>query len=203
MIMIAVLHEVLLMVILPMLLPLIRPIKIDFQDIPNLAEHLSVMHFSQKFQWVLLLQGCFNFQNVIPCSCRRSCFWQGLFGSLSKKKREDSSCLPFVIFSMLWSWFTSLCHASSDTICSKDKNFEFYNSFPRFGAKSEIYYSWHCSLRIFAYLRGVVPYISSKFWVCLVQNFFPRESFHLWAFLWEISFLTTTSFHLYKACNQD
>ena len=49
MIMIAVLHKVLLMVILPMLLPLIRPIKIDFQDIPNLAEHLSVIHFSQKF----------------------------------------------------------------------------------------------------------------------------------------------------------
>ena len=64
---------------------------------------------------------------------------------------------------------------------------------PRFGAKSEIYYSSvtiHCyyslslftcyySLRIFAYLKGVVLYISSKFLVCLVQDFFPRESYHL------------------------
>ena len=56
----------------------------------------------------------------------------------------------------------------------------------------------------FAYLRGVVPYIWSKFLVCLVQNFFSRESYPLWAFLWEISLLTTTSLHLYylyKACN--
>ena len=177
--------------------------------------YLSVMHFGQKFKWVLLLQGCFNIQNVIPCSCRRYCFWQGLFWSLSKKKKEDSSCLPFVIFFMLWSWFSTLCHASSDTICSKDKNFEFYNSFPTFWGKKwnllfvchyslllftvtiHCYYSWHCSLRIFAYLKGVVPYISSKFLVCLVQDFFPRESYPLWAFFWEISLLTTTSLHLY------
>ena len=86
---------------------------------------------------------------------------------------------------------------------------------PRFGAKSEIYYSsvtiycyyslslftCYYSLLIFVYLRGVVPYISSKFLVCLVQDFFPRESYHLWAFPWEISLLTTTSLHLYKACN--
>ena len=84
---------------------------------------------------MLLLQGCFNIQNMIPCSCRRSCFWQGLFWRLSKKKREDSSCLPFVIFSMLWSWFSTLCHASSNTICSKNKNLDFYNSFPTFWGK--------------------------------------------------------------------
>ena len=89
---------------------------------------------------------------------------------------------------------------------------------PRFGAKSEIYYSsvtihyyyslslfiCYYLLRILAYLRGVVPYILSTFLVCLVQDFFPRESYPLWAFLWEISFLTTTSLHLYylyKACN--
>ena len=62
-------------------------------------------------------------------------------------------------------------------------------------------FTCYYSLRIFAYLRGVVPYISRKFWECLVQDFFPRESYHLWAFLWEISLLTTTSLHLYKACN--
>ena len=89
---------------------------------------------------------------------------------------------------------------------------------PRFGAKNEIYYSSvtihrYYSLVLFtvtvhsenfAYLRGVVPYIWSKFLVCLVQDFFLRESYHLWAFLWEISLLTTTSLHLYylyKACN--
>ena len=42
MFMIAILHKVLLMVILQMLLPLIRPIKIDSQDIPKLAEYTSV-----------------------------------------------------------------------------------------------------------------------------------------------------------------
>ena len=59
MIMIVVLHEVILMVILLMLLPLIRPIKIAFQDIPNLAEH-----FSQNFYGMPLLQLCFNIQNA-------------------------------------------------------------------------------------------------------------------------------------------
>ena len=52
------------MVILPMLLPLIRSIKIDFQDIPILAEHLSVIHFRQKFYGMPLLQLCFNIQNA-------------------------------------------------------------------------------------------------------------------------------------------
>ena len=53
------------------------------------------------------------------------------------------------------------------------------------------------------WLRGVVHYILSKFLVCLVQDFFPRESYPLWAFLWEISLLATTSLHLYylyKTC---
>ena len=58
-----------------------------------------------------------------------------------------------------------------------------------------------CSLRIFAYLRGAVPYIWSKCFVCLVQDFFLREGFPLRAFLCEISLLTITSYILYKACN--
>ena len=76
---------------------------------------------------------------------------------------------------LIWSCFVPLCHASPDIICTKDKNFEFYNSFPTFwGQKMKFtihcyyslslftrYCSWHCSLRIFAYLRGVVPYIWS------------------------------------------
>ena len=114
--------------------------------------------------------------------------------SFKKKKKDSSLCL--------WSCFVTFCHVSLDIFCSKDKNFSSTIVSPRFGEKSEIYNSlslftcyssWHCSLRNFAYLRGVVPYISSNFLVCLVQDFFPRESYPLWAFLWEISLRTITS----------
>ena len=37
----------------------------------------------------------------------------------------------------------------------------------------------YCSLRNFAYLRGAVPYIWGKCFLCLVQDFFLRESFPL------------------------
>ena len=90
MIMIAVLHEVLLMVILPMLLPLIKPIKIEFQDIPNLAEHLSVIHFSQSATTSSLLQYVyFNIQNIIPQDLASDNRYAGVF-----PKRK-----AFVIFS--------------------------------------------------------------------------------------------------------
>ena len=58
----------------------------------------------------------------------------------------------------------------------------------------------YCSLRNFAYLRGAVPYISGKCFLCLVQDFFLRESFPLRAFLCE-NILAYTSYLLYKACN--
>ena len=125
--------------------------------------------------------------------------------------KNDFGDFPSKDASCFWSSHTLSCHASSDTICSKDTNIEFYNSFPTFwGKKWNLLFTvtihlslftCYYSLRNFAYLRGVVPYISSKFLVCLVQDFFLRESFHLWAFLWEISLLTTTSYLLYKACN--
>ena len=89
---------------------------------------------------------------------------------------------------------------------------------PRFGQKMKItihcYYSpvtihpslftgtihRYCSLRNFAYLRGAVPYIQGKCFLCLVQDFFLRESFPLRAFLCE-NILAYTSYLLYKACN--
>ena len=58
----------------------------------------------------------------------------------------------------------------------------------------------YCSLRNFAYLRGAVPYIWGKCFLCLVQDFFLRESFPLRAFLCE-NILAYTSYLLYKACN--
>ena len=60
---------------------------------------------------------------------------------------------------------------------------------------SLLLFTCYCSLRNFAYLRGAIPYIWSKFLVCLVQDFFLRESFHLWAFLCEIFLLITNFLH--------
>ena len=169
--------------------------------------HLFDMLFSQKFQWVLLLQDYFKIRKYDPMLmtqillltkkdaslCFWSCFW------------FSHALSHFIMFLLTYS--TPRTRILSSTTHS-----------PCFGAKSEIYYSsvtiycyyslslftCYYSLRIFAYLRGVVPYIWNKFWGCLVQDFFPRESYHLWAFLWEISLLITTSLHLYylyKACN--
>ena len=147
---------------------------------------------------------------LFQCSWQKYCFWQGSFWRLSKRKRKilHYAMLHFLV--MLCFVMLLLTYSAPKTRILSSTTHS-----PRFGAKSEIYYSSvtiHCyyslslfpcyySLRIFAYLRGVVPYISSKFGVCLVQDFFPIESYPLWAFLWEISLLTTTSLHLYKACN--
>ena len=87
------------------------------------------------------------------------------------------------------------------------------NDSPRFGQKRKItihcYYSpvtihpslftgtiqRYYSLRNFAYLRGVVPYIQSKCFLCLVQHFFLRERLPLRAFLCE-NILAYTSYFL-------
>ena len=84
---------------------------------------------------------------------------------------------------------------------------------PRFGQKRKItihcYYSpvtihpslftgtihSYCSLRNFAYLGGAVPYIQSKCFLFLVQDFFLRERLPLRAFLCE-NILTYTSYFL-------
>ena len=82
------------------------------------------------------------------------------------------------------------------------------NDSPRFGQKRKItihcYYSpvtihstiqYYCSLRNFAYLRGAVPYIQSKCFVYLIQDFFLRERLPLRAFLCE-NILAYTSYFL-------
>ena len=144
-------------------------------------------------------------KNVIPCSRHKYCFWQRKILHYAFSHAFDLVMLCFVMLLLTYS-------APRTRILSSTTHS------PHFGAKSEIYYSsvtiycyyslslftCYYSLRIFAYLRGVVPYIWSKCFVCLVQDFFPRESYPLWAFLWEISLLTRTSLHLYypyKTCN--
>ena len=162
------------------------------------SSHLFDMLFSQKLQWVLLLQDYFKIRKCDPISRHKYCFWQ---------RKILHYAFSHALFHLAMLLLT--CSAPRTRILSPTTHS------PHFGAKSEIYYSfvtihyyyslslftYYYSLRIFAYLRGVVPYISRKFWECLVQDFFPRESYHLWAFLWEISLLTTTSLHLYKARN--
>ena len=53
----------------------------------------------------------------------------------------------------------------------------------------------YCSLRIFAYLRGAIPYIQGKCFLFLVQDFFLRERLPLRAFLCE-NILAYTSYLL-------
>ena len=53
----------------------------------------------------------------------------------------------------------------------------------------------YCSLRNFAYLRGAVPYIQSKCFLCLGQDFFLRQRLPLRAFLCE-NILAYTSYLL-------
>ena len=44
---------------------------------------------------------------------------------------------------LIWSCFVTLCHVSPDIICTKDKNFEFYNSFPMFWGQ-KMKFTIHC-----------------------------------------------------------
>ena len=139
------------------------------------------------------------------------CFWQRSFWRLSKRKGWIfiMPCLALVILSfschaLLWSCFATLCHASPDKICTKDKNFQLYNWFPTFWRQKEKF-TIHLSLFTvtihpllfmtlftpnFCLFKGGCPLYLEQ---VLLQVFFPRESYHLWAFLWEISLLTITS----------
>ena len=60
-----------------------------------------------------------------------SCFWSSHTLFCHMLQRQESLCF----WSCFWSSHTLSCHASSDTICSKDKNVESYNSFPTFWDK--------------------------------------------------------------------
>ena len=167
MIMIAVLHEVLLTAIPPMQLPLIRPIKIDSQDIPILAEHLSVIHFSQKFYRMLLLQLCFRHSECSKSSNRCYHFKHAKGGYKTK------TTIWFLMLGndSLYFAIIPLTPSATRTIMMGSPKW-----FLMFWAKKENYYSpvtihpslftgtihRYCSLRNFAYLRGAVPYIQGK-----------------------------------------
>ena len=109
-----------------------------FQDIPNLVEaHLFDMLFSQKASMSTSTTTS-RFKNVIPCSRHKYCFWQRIILKTFQKKKKDSSLC-------FWSCFVPFGHASPDIYCSKDKNFEFYNSFPTFWGQ-KMKFTIHLSL---------------------------------------------------------
>ena len=108
------------------------------------------MHFSQKLQWVLLLQDCFNIQNVITCSCQKYCFWQESFWRLSKRKRK-------ILHAHLLSYFLCFSHDLLHFVmllltqsAPKTRILKFYNSFPTFwGKKWNLLFICHYSLLLF------------------------------------------------------
>ena len=114
-----------------------------FQDTPDLAKDfdspICLAYTTAKIVSI--------FKNVIPCSWQRYCFWQRSLWSLYKRKGRFfiMPCLPLVILALLWSCFTTLCHASPDKVCTKDKNFEFYNWFPTFWGQ-KVKFTIHLSL---------------------------------------------------------
>ena len=146
-----------------------------FQDVPNLAE-LPFVRYALQSKVPMSATTSRLLQDCDPMLPTRIIFLltRITFKTFQAKRKDASLCF----WSCFWFCHTLFCHASSDTIYSKDKNFGFYNSFPTFlGQKMKFtihyyyssvtihcYYSLslftcHYSLRIFAYLRGVVPYI--------------------------------------------
>ena len=142
---------------------------------------------------MLLLQDYFKI--VIPCSQQNNIpSDKNHFEDFPSKEKKMLHYAFGHAFGLVILCFAMLLLTQSTP---KTRNLGSTTHSPRFGAKNEIYYSLllficHYSLLLFtvtihlllftpnfAYLRGVVPYISSKVLVCLVQDFFPRESFHL------------------------
>ena len=151
-----------------------------FQDTPDLAEDFdSPICLAYTMAKMVTI-----FKNVIPYFWQRYSWkfiWSDLnfmlltkliLKSFKKKRKESSSC-----HALLWSCFHALtlpCFSWKNL--QKTKNFSSTIDSPCFGDKRRNllfshyslslfirYCSWHYSLRIFSYLRGVVPYIWNKF----------------------------------------
>ena len=153
---------------------------------------------------------------------KRYCFCQGSFWSLSKRKKKDSSLC-------LWSYFfdlVMLCYIFSCFswhILLQGQEFWVLQLIPHvLGTKIEIYYSpvtIHCYYSLvtihlllfmtlftpkFCLFKGGCPLYLEQVFLCLVQDFFLRESFPLRAFPCE-NILAYTSYSTklvtLKPCN--
>ena len=129
---------------------------------------------------MLLLQDYFKI--VIPCSQQNNISSaENHFEDFPSKEKKMLHYTFSHAFSLVILYFAILLLTPSTP---KTKILDSTTHFSRFGQKIKftIYLllsTYYYSLRIFAYLRGVVPYISRKCFVCLVQDFFPRESYPL------------------------
>ena len=150
-----------------------------FQDTPDLAEDfdspICLAYTTDKMVTI--------FKNVIPCFWQRYSWkliwsdlkksWQSSFWNPSKRKGRNLHhvMLCFGHAFMLWP-----CHASPEKIYKRQKILALQLIphvletkrrnllFSHYSLSLFIRYcSWHYSLRIFSYLRGVVPYIWNKF----------------------------------------
>ena len=142
---------------------------------------LSSTTHSSRFgdkNWNLLFtcyySKCDPIQKHRISSWQKYCFWQGSFWRLFKRKRK-------ILHYAMLHFLVMLCYILScfswHILLQGQEFWVLQLILHVLGTKFEIYYSpvtihyyyslslftRYCSLRIFAYLRGVIPYISSKF----------------------------------------
>ena len=148
-----------------------------FQDIPDLAEDFD-SPICLAYTTAIMVT---IFKNVIPCFWQRyswKLIWSDLnfmlltkliLKSFKKKMKEFSSCHALLYFDLTMLLLTKsapktkIFNSTIDSPCFGDKNekFTIQSLFTCHYSLSLFirYCSWHCSLQIFAYLRGVVPYV--------------------------------------------
>ena len=108
-------------------------------------DFLYIYIYNQKHQQEDILT--VTIQNVIPFRSigyprdKNIASDKGHFEDFSKEKGRFFIMLCFTF----WSCFVTFCHTSPDIFYSKDKNFEFYNSFPTFWGQN-LKFTIHLSL---------------------------------------------------------
>ena len=107
--------------------------------------YIYIYIYNQKHQQEDILT--VTIQNVIPFRSigyphdKNIASDKGHFEDFSKEKGRFFIMLCFTF----WSCFVTFCHTSPDIFYSKDKNFEFYNSFPTFWGQN-LKFTIHLSL---------------------------------------------------------
>ena len=132
--------------------------------------YLFDMLFSQKLQWVLLLQDYFKIQKCDPILPTKILLLTRIILKTFQEKKKRFLIMLLVMLCSILSCF-------SWHILLQGQEFWVPQLIPHvLGQKVKFtihlsLFTCYYSLRNFAYLRGVVPYISSKFLVWELQVF--------------------------------